>query len=214
MKMIPRDWRDVRNASLDTGGRSDLPRPIPRARGGKIEMRSAGGTDVDRDQLRRPKRRATGGRSGAKSVVMSGPHPKHRADRAPRGKKRASGGSSSSSSSGLSFGALPGGIPWLPSIAITPGRGAPNPPPVSQDQGAQQMAAFANAIGKTNSGGGSGQSNKPQDLGYAVYSDGTPIGIRGIAPFADAAQDISASKRGGRVRGKHARNNQQRSVRS
>jgi hypothetical protein len=184
--------------------------PMRRASGGRTEMRVAGNPDVfkeaegeepyDKGDLKpgtRGKRRAARARSEkTKSLgIMSGATPKHRADKRARGgrKKLASGGGSSSLF----------GNPWISSVAITPGHGAPNPPPIPQDQSAQQMAAFANAIGKSNSGGGSGQSNKPQDLGYALYDDSVPIGIRGVAPFAGSAQDISASKRGGRVR-KHA----------
>jgi hypothetical protein len=85
-KKILHDFHDIRNASLDPGGRDDIPRPRC-ARGGKIEMRSAGGADVDRGP-RGSKRRAAGERSRkSKSVVMSGAHPKQRADRAPRRKK-------------------------------------------------------------------------------------------------------------------------------
>jgi hypothetical protein len=110
------------------------------------------------------------------------------------------------------LGALPGGIPWIPQIAITPGHGAPNPPAVPADQSAQQIAAFANAIGKANSGGGS-NANWTPDLGYALYDNGTPIGIKGVAPFAGSAQDISVgSKRGGRVRNERKRQKQQRSA--
>jgi hypothetical protein len=66
---IHRDFTDIKNATLDTGGRDDIPRPR-RARGGKIEMRSSGG--VDADQPRRP-RRAAAGRSGkSKSLLVAG----------------------------------------------------------------------------------------------------------------------------------------------
>jgi hypothetical protein len=187
---IPRDWRDVRDASHDTGGRNDLPRPSPRARGGRTETRSSVEPDV-KSSGARSKRRAAGSRSGtkAKSVVMSGAPSRHRADRAPRGKKLASGGSSS------------GGLltnPYIAVVPITPGRGAPNPPAPAQDQSVQQISALANALGKT-SGNQSSNNQTPVDTGYAIYSNGTPIGIKGVAPFAGSAQDISASKRGGRV---------------
>ena len=76
MKKILHDFHDIRDASLDPGGRDDIPRPR-RARGGKIEMRSAGGSDVDRDQPRRS-RRAAGGRSRkTKPMAMSGEAVKH-----------------------------------------------------------------------------------------------------------------------------------------
>jgi hypothetical protein len=181
------------------------PPPARRARGGRTEMRVAGNPDVfkeaegeepyDKGDLKpgtRGRRRAPRARSEkAKSLgTMSGATPKHRADKQARGgrKKLASGGGSSLF-----------GNPWISPVAITHGHGAPNPPPAPQDQSAQQIASLSNAM--KNSGlSGSGASNKSQDLGYAVYSDGTPIGIRGIAPFAGSDQDISASKRGGRVR--------------
>ena len=118
------------------------------------------------------------------------------------GRKRlASGGSS-----GLSLGALPGGIPWIPQIAITPGHGAPNPPAVPADQSAQAVNAFANLLAKAGSNQGSSNNQTPVDTGYAIYNDGTPIGIKGVAPFAGSAQDISVgSKRGGRVRNERKR---------
>ena len=85
MKKIQPNFHDIRNASLDTGGRNDIPQPARRAHGGCIEMRSAGGSDADHDQPR-GSRRATGGRSRARSHATDGLHPKRRADRAPRKK--------------------------------------------------------------------------------------------------------------------------------
>ena len=211
-KIIHRDFNDIRNATLDTGGRDDIPRQR-RAGGGKIEMRSSGAADTDHDQPRGSKRRAAGGRSRtkSKSAVISGAHPKHRADKRARGEKRlASGGSSNSGGSGLSLGSLPGGIPWIPQIAITPGHGAPNPPAIPADQSAQQIAAFANAIGKANSGGSGSNANWSPDLGYLVVNNGQPVGIRGVGPIAGGPDDISAQKHGGRVRNKHSRRKQQR----
>jgi hypothetical protein len=200
---IPRNWHDVRTASLNTGGRNDLPRPSPRARGGRTEMRSSVEPDV-KSSSARSKRRAAGGRSGtkSKSVVMSGAPPRHRADRAPRGKKLASVGGSSGVSGLLTN-------PYIAVLPITPGHGAPNPPPVPQDQSAQSVNAFANLLGKVGSNQGSNNNQTPVDTGYAIYSNGTPVGIKGVAPFAGSAQDIS-SKRGGRVRGQRNRHKHQR----
>jgi len=128
-KKILHDFHDIRNASLDTGGRDDIPRPR-RARGGKIEMRSAGGSDVDRDQPRRS-RRATGGRSREKSTTIAGEAVKHRADKKPRRPRFADGGSTGGTpySSGVML------IP-IPQTQITPGRftapAVPNQPDLNQ----------------------------------------------------------------------------------
>jgi hypothetical protein len=109
---IHRDFNDIKNATLDTGGRDDIPRPR-RARGGKIEMRSPGGADVDADQPRRP-RRATGGRSRkSKSLLVAGETAKHRADRAPRRKQKLADGGVPGGLSGAPYG---GGIGYVPIV--------------------------------------------------------------------------------------------------
>jgi hypothetical protein len=193
-----------------------MPPPVRRARGGRTEMRVAGNPDVvkeaegeepyDKGDLKpgtRGKRRAARARSKkTKSLgIMSGSPPKHRADKRARGgrKKLASGGGSSSLF----------GNPWISSVAITPGHGAPNPPPVPQDQSAQQIAAFSNAIKNTGSSGNSNNNNFTPDLGYEIFDNGQAVGVKGIGPIAGGRDDISAQKRGGRVRDKHARRKQQ-----
>jgi len=56
-----------------------------------------------------------------------------------------------------------------------------------------QLAAGMAALGKSgnSNANNNSQNNNPVDLGYAVYNNGTPVGIMGVAPFAE--------KRGGRV---------------
>jgi hypothetical protein len=182
--------------------------PVPRARGGRTEMRAAGNPDVfkeaDGDEgyaagdLKMPargKRRATRARNGKTLGTMSGATPKHRADRAPRRKKFAVGGTASS-------GPLAGMMSVLPVVPVTPGHTMPAagaPPP---DFGQQMINAGISMLGKNWPKDDDSKSEKPVDTGYAVYSNGSPIGIRGIAPFAGGPDDISAQKRGGRVKSK------------
>jgi hypothetical protein len=135
-KKILHDFHDIRNASLDTGGRDDIPRPR-RARGGKIEMRSAGGTDVDRDQPRRS-RRATAGRSGkSKAMAMPGEAVRYRADRAPRRKQKLADGGVPGGASAMPYGGATG---YVPVVQLQPAHfSAPAVPPQQPDYTAQMI---------------------------------------------------------------------------
>jgi hypothetical protein len=129
-KKILHDFHDIRNASLDTGGRADIQRPR-RARGGKIEMRLSGGADVDRDQPCRS-RRAAGGRSRkTKPMAMSGEAVKHRADRAPRRKQKLADGGVPGGASAMPYGGAPG---YVPVVQLQPAHfSAPAVPPQQPD---------------------------------------------------------------------------------
>lgn len=203
MKKPLYEFHDIRNASLDTGGRDDIPR-LRRARGGKIEMRSAGGADVDRDQPRRSKHRATGERGEPKSKlsVVSGAQPKRRADRAPRRKQKFADGGAPYAASATPYGGV---VSYVPAVQIAPGHFTPPAIPAQPDLTAQIMSAGIANFGK-NLGTNNENNSNPVDLGYAIYSNGTPIGIKGIAPFAGGPQDISVgSKRGGRIERRNGR---------
>jgi hypothetical protein len=210
MKRVHHSFAEVRDAIF-------APPPQRRARGGRTGMVVAGNRDVIREaqgdesyakgNLRdgAKRRAATGRTKKPKSLgAMSGGPVKHRADR-PSRRKLASGGTPG--------GALMAGFPGagiFPVIPITGGSGAPKGVPIPPDTSPQQMAQFSNAIASFSKQGQNNQKNSqpsnnqpPVDLGRAVYSDGTPIGIMGVAPFAGSPDDISANggqKRGGRVR--------------
>jgi hypothetical protein len=184
--------------------------PAPRARGGRTEMPAAGNPDVFKEDdggegyaagdLKTPargKRRTTRARNGKALGAMSGATPKHRADRVPRRKKFAVGGGAASSEP------LAGMMSVLPVVPITPGHTMPAagaPPP---DFGQQMINAGIGMLGKNwPKNDDDSKNQKSVDTGYAVYSNGTPIGIKGVAPFAGGPDDVSAQKRGGRVKSK------------
>jgi hypothetical protein len=102
-----------------------------------------------------------------------------------------------------------GGKSWIPSNSITHGQGAPRPPQAT-DPNAQmkQVAAAAGALRNPNQGvsgnnpatvginpQGQFTSGPGVNTGYAMYDNGTPTGIMGVAPFAPA----EGSWRGGKV---------------
>jgi hypothetical protein len=182
--------------------------PAPRARGGRTKMPAAGNPDVfkqddggegyaagDLKTPARGKRRTTRARNGKALGAMSGATPKHRADRVPRRKKFAVGGGAASSEP------LAGMMSVLPVVPITPGHTMPAagaPPP---DFGQQMINAGIGMLGKNwPKNDDDSKNQKSVDTGYAVYSNGTPIGIKGVAPFAGGPDDIGAQKRGGRVK--------------
>jgi hypothetical protein len=212
-KKILHDFHDIRNASLDTGGRDDIPRPR-RARGRKIEMRSAGGADVDRDQPRRS-RRATAGRSREKSTTIAGEAVKHRADKKPRRPRFADGGSTS----GMPYGSGMMLIP-IPQTQIAPGRFTAPAVPNQPDYTGQMI----NAIGTWGRGdskdgnqgvtggiklpGGGTLGDATQDF-FQDLGDwrGGAVRKRGGHVRAGRPQDVS-QKRGGRVQQHHQRKGQ------
>ena len=154
-------------------------------------MRSAGGTDVDRDQPRRS-RRATGGRSREKSTTIAGEAVKHRADKKPRQPRFADGGSTS-------------GMPYIsgvmlipiPQTQMAPGRfTAPAVP--NQPDYTQQMI---NAIGTWGKGdskeGGQGLIGGIKLPGGGTLGDATQDFFQDLGDWRGGA----VRKRGGQVRG-------------
>src|SRR3984885_11685566 len=100
-------------------------------------MRSAGGSDVDRDQPRRS-RRATAGRSRkTKPMAMSGEAVKHRADRAPRRKQKLADGGVPGRASAMPYGGATG---YVPVVQLQPAHfSAPAVPPQQPDYTAQMI---------------------------------------------------------------------------
>jgi hypothetical protein len=175
------------------------PPPVKRARGGRTEgeSRDSYAEGDPKKPRERSKRRAAGPRGRTALGLMTGGGVKHRADRPARG--RASGGSSGYS------GPIPPEL-LSPTFTITHGNGPPPPPNIPVDQSsAQLLNAATSLLGKSNAtNNNSNNDNWRPDLGYAIYSNGTPVGIKGVAPFAGGPDDISAgSKRGGRINRKH-----------
>jgi hypothetical protein len=190
-----RDFNDIRNATLDPGGRNDIPRPKPRARGCRTEIRPSGGTDIDHDQPQQSKRRAAGGRSRkSKLMHMAGETAKHRVDRAPRRKKQ------KLADGGAPYGGATG---YVPAVQLQPAHFSAPVAPQTPDFTQQMISAGIGMLGKNwPKNDDDSKNEKPVDTGYAVYSNGTPIGIKGVAPFAGGPQDNSQN-RGGRVRYHH-----------
>jgi hypothetical protein len=194
MKKHLHEFHDIRRAALDLGGRDDIPRPVPRARGGRTAMRSAGGADVDRDQPRRSKRRATSGRSGkSKAMAMSGEAVRYRGDRAPRRKQKLADGGVPGGASAMPYGGAPG---YVPVVQLQPAHfSAPAVP--NQPDYTQQMM---NAIGTWGKGdskdGGQGLIGGIKLPGGGTLGDAT----------SDALQDFRmdtlglSAARGGMVR--------------
>jgi hypothetical protein len=196
-----RSFADVRDAIF-------APKPAQRARGGRIEVRVSDNPDVYKEASgdapyaegdpktpkARGKRRAAGPRGRTALGLMTGGGVKYRADR--RARRRASGGSSGSGSNSI----IPPEL-LSPTFTITHGNGPPPPPAIPADQSAASLNALANMFAKAGSNNQSNNNNnQPVDLGYAIYSNGTPIGIKGVAPFAGGPDDISTgAKHGGRV---------------
>jgi hypothetical protein len=187
------------------------PPPAKRARGGRPEMRVAGNPDVFKEaegeepyaagDLKTPargKRRSAPARSGKSLGGMTGQKSKHRPDKRPRGGRQFADGGSTG---GMPYGGSGMMLIPIPQTPITPGRGAPPAPAPYQDNTLTQLgAAGLSALGHQNNNN-SNDSNWKPDLGYAVYSNGTPIGIKGVAPFAGGPDDISVgARRGGRIK--------------
>jgi hypothetical protein len=170
---IPRDWHDVRNATLDPGGRDDIPRPR-RACGGKIEMRPPGGADVDADQPRRP-RRATGARSRkSKSLPVAGETAKHRVDRAPRRKQKLADGGVPGGASGMPYGGNGG---YVPAVALPTARFSAPAVPNTPDNTPQMLNT---AIGWLKN------NNEKDDDSQGLISG---IKLPGGGTIGDATQD-------------------------
>jgi hypothetical protein len=183
--------------------------PAPRARGGRTEMRVAANPNVFKEadgdrgyaagDLKTPargKRRTTRARRGKSLGAMSGATPKHRADKRSRGgRKRADGGYAGPYGGSGAIGYVPAAAPITSHFSAP---AVPNTPDFAQ----QMINAGISMLGKNWPKDDDSKSEKPVDTGYAVYSNGTPIGIRGVAPFAGGPDDISAQKRGGRVKSK------------
>jgi hypothetical protein len=201
---IHRDFNDIKNATLDTGGRDDIPRPR-RARGGKIEMRSPGGADVDADQPRRP-RRATGRRGGkSKSLLVAGETAKHRADRAPRRKQKLADGGVPGGASGMPYG---GGVGYVPVMALPTARFSAPSVPNNQPDYTQSLVGL---LGKDfPKGNGQGLISGIKLPGGGTVGDATQDFFQDIGDWRGGAvrkrsgvrADISP-KRGGRVRQHH-----------
>jgi hypothetical protein len=156
------------------------PPPLKRARGGRTEgeSRDSYAEGDPKTPRARSKRRAAGPRGRTALGFMTGGDVKHRADK--RARRRASGGSSGSGSNSI----IPPEL-LSPTFTITHGNGPPPPPNIPVDQSsAQSLNAFANLLGKAGTNNNQNSSNFTPDLGYAIYSNGTPIGIKGVAPFA------------------------------
>jgi hypothetical protein len=197
---IHRDFTDIKNATLDTGGRDDIPRPR-RARGGKIEMRSPGGADVDADQPRRP-RRATGGRSRkSKSLPVAGETAKHRADRAPRRKQKLADGGVPGGASGMPYGGAGG---YVPVVALPTARFSAPAVPNTPDN---TPAMFNTAIGWLKN------NNEKDDDSQGLISG---IKLPGGGTIGDALQDFREDtlgldeNRGGAVRKRGRRSQKHR----
>jgi hypothetical protein len=186
------NFRELKDSTI-------TPPPLKRARGGRTELegRDSYAEGDPKTPRARSKRRAAGPRGRTALGHMTGGGVKHRADRPARG--RASGGSSGYS------GPIPPEL-LSPTFTITHGNGPPPPPNIPVDQSsAQLLNAATSLLGKSNAtNNNSNNDNWRPDLGYAIYSNGTPVGIKGVAPFAGGPDDISAgSKRGGRINRKH-----------
>jgi hypothetical protein len=205
MIKVPRDWHDVRNATLDTGGRDDIPRPKPRARGGRTEMRPSGGADVDHDQLQRSRRAADGSRS-SKSVHVAGETAKHRVDRATRRKqKKLASGGTSGGASAMPYG---GGGGYVPVVALPTARFSA--PAVTNNQ-PDYTQSLVGLLGKDfPKGNGQGLISGIKLPGGGTVGDATQDFFQDIGDWRGGAvrkrsgvrADISP-KRGGRVRQHH-----------
>jgi hypothetical protein len=179
------DFRELKDSTA-------APSALKRARGGRAddpESRQEADSherQASKDHLKTHTKRRPARSTKRKAVEMSGKPPRQRLDR-PRRKKFADGGSPYSGASG-----------YVPTVAIVPGHTIPTGAP-PQDTTMQAAAAALGAWGKqNNSNSNNSNSNWTPDLGYAVYNNGTPVGIMGAAPFAGGPDDIG-SKRGGRI---------------
>jgi hypothetical protein len=151
---------------------------------------------------------------GAKELV--GPREAYRKGGSTRRvARRAEGGAIGLQSGGSPYGSMFSGMPYgggmsyVPVVQMPHGNGPPNAPNIPNQQQTNplqnmtQGAELAKLFGNNNSGNAgittgnlnaSGQftSGPGTNLGFAIYDDGSPVGIMGVAPFA--------SKRGGRVK--------------
>ena len=135
---------------------------------------------------------------------MTGVAPQHRADRASRRKQKFADGGAPYAPSATPYGGV---VSYVPAVQLAPGHFTPPAVPSTPDFTQQLMTAGIANFGKNWGTNNENDSNgKSPDLGYAIYSNGTPIGIKGIAPFAGGPQDISVgSKRGGRIERRNGR---------